>query len=131
MHYQETLKAIQFGGFDSLAHIDFPKRYLPGQYEPMAELESIMQALVKQNIALELNSSPIRKGLSEICPSKTILELYVQRGGRKITVGSDAHFADHIGADFGQVAAHIEQYNLTNLIYINRKEILINKMDRA
>lgn len=125
IHYKEILAAVQFGGFDSLAHIDFPKRYLPGQYEPIAELDAILKELVKKNIALELNSSPIRRGLSEIFPSKTILDLYIKNNGRKITVGSDAHFPDHIGADFDQVREQIRSYGLKNVIYINRKEIEI------
>jgi histidinol-phosphatase (PHP family) len=129
IHYNEVFKAVQFGGFDSLAHIDFPKRYLPGQYEPGAELDAIMKELVKQNISLELNSSPVRRGLAEICPSKTILERYIQNGGSKVTIGSDAHSADHIGADFDRVKEYIDIYGLKNLIYINREETIINGKD--
>jgi histidinol-phosphatase (PHP family) len=123
MHYKEILNAVQFGGFDSLAHIDFPKRYLAGQYEPLAEIDAIMQEIVKHHMALELNTSPIRKGLAEICPSKTIMDLYVKNGGSKITVGSDAHTTEHIGGDFDRVGPYIEAYGLKNVIYINRKEV--------
>ncbi len=36
LHYAETLKMVRFGGFDALAHMDLPRRYLrnPGSPPP-------------------------------------------------------------------------------------------------
>lgn len=125
LHYQEVMKMVAFGGFDSVAHIDFPKRYLMQTYEPLELLEEIVGELVKKQLALEMNSSPFRKGYPDIFPSNTILDLYVKHGGSKVTVGSDAHSSGEIGQDFDKVAQKIDKYQLTPVIYQKRKEVIV------
>jgi histidinol phosphatase-like PHP family hydrolase len=92
------------GGFDALAHADFPKRYLKEKVEPRADLlADMVAALVSKGIALELNSSPLRKGCKERYPSELILRAYLDSGGRAVTLGSDAHRGDDVGADFARL----------------------------
>ena len=103
-HYEETLAACRSGGFDALAHADFPKRYLKDKVEPRADLlADMMAALVAKGIALELNSSPLRKGYSERYPSDLIIGAYLAAGGRAVTFGSDAHAPGDLGADFDRL----------------------------
>jgi len=103
-HYEETLAACESGGFDSLAHADFPKRYLEGKVEPRADLlAALMAALASKGIALELNSSPLRKGRAERYPSDLILGAYLAAGGRAVTFSSDAHRTEDLGADFDRL----------------------------
>lgn len=121
MYYDEVLKAVSFGGFDSLAHIDFPKRYLEHTCEPMDMIDQVLKAIIKKGIALELNSSPIRKGKSQIYPSDTICRLFSERGGRNVTIGSDAHSENEIGQDMEICYEIVKNYAFTILIYKNRK----------
>lgn len=104
-YYEEVLKAVEFGEFDVLAHLDFPKRYLKQELVNEELIQEIIQKLIKKNIALELNTSTIRKGLGETSPGIGILVKYLSAGGRRITVGSDAHTPADIGAGFDHVFA--------------------------
>ena len=70
LYYGEVLKTVQAGGFDSLAHIDFPKRYLPSKVEPVSLIEQILRELVRKHIALEINSSCPPPGLSRAAPQR-------------------------------------------------------------
>jgi histidinol-phosphatase (PHP family) len=97
-HYEETLALCRTGGFDALAHIDFPKRYLGRSSEPEAVIAETMRALVSSGASLEINTSPLRKGLPEPCPSGRLLAAYAREGGRFVTLGSDAHRAADVGA---------------------------------
>ncbi len=121
MHYTETMKTIAFGGFDALAHIDFPKRYLSHTHEPVDMLKEILHELVKQDIALELNSASIRKGYSEIHPSNVLLEMYRNCGGRKVTIGSDAHNCADIAKDFDIVRNAIDTHHFSVMGYRKRQ----------
>lgn len=121
-HYQTVLEAIEFGGFDGLAHIDFPRRYFSEKYEPDGLLNTILIKLVSKGIALEINSEPIHHGDKEVHPSDMICEMYVKLGGTKVTIGSDAHRCSRIGQDFEIVSKTIQRYNLQEVCFIQRQE---------
>ncbi len=121
-YYHEVLKAVRFGGFDALAHLDFPKRYMPQKFEPPDVLQEITTELVKKNIALELNSQPIRKGYREINPSTFICDLYSKSGGSRVTIGSDAHLPEDIGKSFDHLEAVIDAHDFKPVYFIERKE---------
>jgi len=100
-YWDEVYKSVCYGRFDALAHIDFPKRYyLQAVYE-WDKISAILDVMIEKGIALEINTSSIRKGMDEPMPSKELLDFYKKRGGKYITLGSDAHYAEDIAADFG------------------------------
>ena len=47
MHYSETLEMVQFGGFDALAHMDFPRRFVPEYKEPPDLIDSIFTTIIQ------------------------------------------------------------------------------------
>ncbi len=101
-YYTEVLKATRFGGFDILAHLDLPKRYVKTSYSELDLVDEILFGLDGSGILLEINTSPLRKGLNECSPDKDLLERYVKHGGRRVCFGSDAHSAAEIGAGLEQ-----------------------------
>lgn len=108
LYYEQVLRMVEFGGFDVLAHLDFPKKYLPSSGHDLAIAAEILSQLAKSGIALEINTSPFRKGLQECAPGTRLYQTYLQYGGSKITCGSDAHCAAHVAADFKQALAMLE-----------------------
>jgi len=99
-YWDEVYKTVCFGGFDVLAHIDFPKRYYMQAVYDWDKISVILDTMIEKGIALEINTSSIRKGMDEPMPGKELLEFYKERGGQYITFGSDAHLAEDIAADF-------------------------------
>jgi histidinol-phosphatase (PHP family) len=99
-YFTMVLEMVRQGGFDILGHMDFPKRYFGKEAYPVKLIESILSELVRNNIALEVNTSPLRKGLNECSPDAEILESYALAGGSMVTLGSDAHIPEDIMADF-------------------------------
>jgi len=97
-YYTEVLKATKFGGFDVLAHLDSPKRYLKQSCNEWNLIDEILGELAKSGIALEINTLPLRKGLNECSPDEDLLERYVEHKGRRVCIGSDAHSSPDIGA---------------------------------
>ena len=53
--------------------------------------------------ALEVNTAGWKYGLGFQHPKDEILKRYLELGGELITVGSDAHMADHLAYDFDNV----------------------------
>jgi histidinol-phosphatase (PHP family) len=101
--FEEVEAAARSGLFDALGHLDVVKRYLhpfvsrealaaaPELYEP------ILRALVESGTALEINTSGLRHPVGETYPSAAVVCRFREMGGRAITVGSDAHRAEHFG----------------------------------
>lgn len=104
-YYQEIL-AVQkeFKGYSVLAHLDLLARYDKLGVYPFKKVEDIVAAILKQAISdnkgIEVNTSSFHYGLKDTQPSRAILRLYKDMGGKIITVGSDAHstkyVADHL-----------------------------------
>lgn len=122
LYYEEVLKAVEYGGFDVLAHMDFPKRYHKESCICQCVLQEILDKMVSRQIALEINSSPLRKGLLEASPDRIILEKYIQAGGRKITIGSDAHSCGEIGSDFGYVERLLGEFGSLELGIFEKRQ---------
>lgn len=106
-YFQQVVRLAEEGDFDVLGHIDLIKRdaFKFGQPydgpEPYADLiRTALRAIVERGKGIEINTSPLRLGLSEPCPSLEILRWYRELGGEILTFGSDAHTADDIGAGF-------------------------------
>jgi len=118
-YYQEILKVVQkYKNYDILAHLDLITRYDnygPYPFENVRDIvEEILKIIISEGKGLELNTSSWRYGLADTQPSKDILRLYKELGGRYISFGSDAHTPEFIASHFEE-ANHI----LENEIGIN------------
>jgi len=99
-YYEQLLDLVSFGGFDVVAHFDFPKRYYMKNILNETMTEEILKTMIDKGIALEINTSTLRKGYHESSPGRDILEKYAALGGEMITIGSDAHIPEDISAGF-------------------------------
>jgi histidinol-phosphatase (PHP family) len=118
MYYDVVEEAIEFEDFDTFAHFDLPKRYNKlFDATRYVNLDRILQKLIDKDIALEINTSSIRKGVEEHMPSNNVLDRFIELGGRRLTVGSDAHSVEEIGMDFNIIQTKYLEFIG---IYINR-----------
>lgn len=108
-YFEGVLECVEtFEGYDVLGHLDFIVRYAPvgnrqlhyRDYQSL--IDSILMQLVKKEKGLEVNTSGIRYGLGVFHPQEEIIHHYYALGGRIVTIGSDAHRAEDIQADFVQ-----------------------------
>ena len=91
-----------FEHWSVLAHLDLIKRYDPAGILDFPANRDLVAATLEHVIAqdkgIELNTSSIRYGLKDSQPAREILELYRDLGGTIITLGSDSHAPEHLGA---------------------------------
>lgn len=120
-YWREVRRAVEFGGFDCLGHIDFPKRYYGELLYDEAEILEIMSLTVDNGICLEVNTSSLRKGLAEPMPGRGILELYRAAGGIYATVGSDAHRPEDLAAGRETASELLSIVGLHEVTYAGRK----------
>ena len=128
-YYTEVLKATRFGGFDILAHLDLPKRYVKTSCNELHLVDEILSSLDASGILLEINTSPLRKGLNECSPDEGLLERYVKHGGSRVCLGSDAHSAAEIGAGLEQAQDLASRSRLEAGIFRQRRFLPFGRDD--
>lgn len=120
-YYQEVLAAVKFGGFDVLAHFDFPKRYLRGYSPQMGIIDEIIHTMTQNRIALEINTASLRKGLGECTPDLPVVQKFVQAGFGWVTVGSDAHRISEVGTEMDRAGELIDLAKAIPGVFRRRK----------
>lgn len=102
-YYQEMLDVVKaYKEYSVLGHVDLIVRYDEQGIYPFEKVESMIREIFQVAIAdgkgIELNTSYHRYGLKDTTPSVKILELYRELGGEIVTLGSDSHKPEHLGA---------------------------------
>lgn len=91
-----------YENYSVLAHMDLIIRYdNDGVYsfeKIKNKITEILKIVISDGKGIELNTSSKRYGLSDSTPCRVILTLYYNLGGNIITIGSDSHKPEHLGA---------------------------------
>jgi histidinol-phosphatase (PHP family) len=100
--------------FQVLAHLDYPKRYWPGDatYEVARHqdsLRAVLREAARRDVVLELNTTR-REDEPEryLCPGPDVLGWWREEGGRAISFGSDAHSPERLSVGIQHARAVAE-----------------------
>lgn len=102
-YYEEMLDLVRtYEDYSVLGHMDLITRYDKKGIYPFGKLkpliEEILKTVIERGKGIEFNTSYHRYGLKDTTPSMDILKLYRRLGGEIITMGSDSHKPEHLGA---------------------------------
>ena len=107
LYFEKTLENIKsYNGYDVYGHLDYITRYAPDKayqfdYRKHSEIiDCILKEIIHTGHGIEINTSPLNKGLSQTNPCPEIVKRYRELGGEIITIGSDAHTAGNVGGHF-------------------------------
>jgi len=123
-----TLKVAEAGDFDSLGHLDLIRRYRPvglGPFDTLAYadlIRAILRTIVQRDKAIEINTSPLRKGRKAASPDLTVLRWYRELGGEKLTLGSDAHYAHDVGAGIDVAIGMALEAGFSRILTFERRQ---------
>lgn len=115
--------------FDVLCHLTCPLRYINGKYkrnisadEFRTEIDDILDMVIKRNIALEINTSGMNTALNSLMPDSDIIKRYYQKGGRLITIGSDAHMPQNVANGFDSAAKVLRDIGFNEYYTFEKRE---------
>lgn len=129
LFYAELERMTRAGGFDVLSHFDVPARtsfnvygsYDPRPFEPY--IRPVLRNCIERGIALDLNTKGLRSKCHVLTPGPDILRWYVEMGGDRATLGSDAHQPKFVGADFTKALDVAKAAGLTYLTYFEKRRV--------
>ncbi len=113
-YYEEMLQVVKaYKHYSVLGHMDLIVRYdQEGTYpfekvRPM--IEEILKIVIAEGKGIEVNTSFKRYGLKDTMPSRQLLSLYRELGGTILTIGSDSHKPEHLGAYIPETKALLKE----------------------
>ncbi len=134
-YYENVLTMVRTAEIDVLTHLTLPLRYLNGRYhrnvtleKNREQIEQILKTIIDRGIALEINTSGAETEWGHLLPDKEWLELYYGFGGRRITLGSDAHRTETLGKGLAIGAKTAKEVGFTHYCYFENRtpiEILL------
>ena len=113
---------VRTGLYDIVGHADIPKKFghrlAPDVLVELAD--PVLSAVADAGMAVELNTSGLRKPIGEIYPSLPVLS-GARRRGIPICFGSDAHQPSEVGACFDAAVALARQAGYTSYVTYRRR----------
>lgn len=106
IYIKNLLWTAENGTFDTLAHCTYPFRYIvragrahiaqvSDYYD---EYRQLFGLLMERQKALEINTAGLLQAIKETSPGVDLIKIYRELGGELITVGSDSHTHQSVGA---------------------------------
>ena len=77
---------------------------------------------------LEINTSSHRYGLKDSTPSRDILKLYKELGGKIITIGSDSHKSEHLGAYIDEAKELLKEIGFDSFCTLEKMKPIFHQL---
>ena len=130
-YLEDTIKCLNlYTDFDTLGHIDYICRYMPYEdqqlyYKDFANLwDQVFQKLIAGNKAIEINTRRLSDP-SVVPPLLVLYKRFKELGGRYVTLGSDAHYTEHIGRAL-DVAADIARQSGLAIVHFKQRKMIVD-----
>ena len=128
LYFDQLREMLDWGKFDTLAHITYPLRYLyrPGDTPSFerysAMLDVIFKKLIEQDKALEFNTSRLGRTDCPILPDREVFTRYRALGGRRVTLGSDAHCPENVAKGIPEALDLLREIGYTEYtVFVGRQ----------
>lgn len=104
-YFKEIYKLCKWGKFDVLGHLTYTLRYMYNYFKKDIDISSFddiiaesFKLLIQNGKGIEINTSGLRQAYGQTFPNIKYIKLFRQLGGEIISVGSDSHTVEDLGA---------------------------------
>lgn len=123
MHYDSTLEMLDYGGFQVLGHLDFPRKFSSDFIEDLEKTRLILRKCVEKGIVPEINTSTMRRDGKPL-PTMEVIKVYAELGGKFVTINSDSHTAAYTGSYFDEILRQLPA-GIRPVYFVNREMHLL------
>jgi histidinol-phosphatase (PHP family) len=129
-YFDRQIEMARWGRFDVLAHITYPLRYICGVYGRTVEIERylpqidrLFDIIIEKGIVLEVNTAKLLQDYGHTSPETPLIERYYRRGGRLVTLGSDAHRLEKMTWGIPETEALLREIGFTELAWFAERKM--------
>ena len=91
--------------------------------------KKLFKILIHRGIALEVNTSGLRKKINQPSPPYNLLKLYKETGGELLTVGSDAHNISDIFSGIPHTYGRLLDLGFKYISTVKDKKLIQRKIE--
>ena len=109
--------------FDVLTHFDLPKKFNKRPENKELIMNKALETLdiaKKRDLAIEINTSGLRRDVQEQYPSFKIIE-YMHELAIPILLGSDSHHPDEIAYEFDWIIQRLKKIGYKELAHFDKR----------
>jgi histidinol-phosphatase (PHP family) len=124
IYFEEMLKCLAWGHFDHVGHFDIIKRRSTEFYNKVYDIEDhlpvlnkIADLILENDFVVEVNTSGFFTQAKEAFPDKKIIELFLKKGIKKWTLGSDSHSPEDFTKGLKEGAELLAQFGVEPFYY--------------
>ncbi len=119
-------RLVKTGLFDAVAHLDLPKKFGHRLKTPklLSMASPVLDLMAKKGVAMEINTSGLRKPVSEVYPSFELIKMARERE-IPILFGSDAHRPEEVGHAFQDALRLIKEAGYSEYALFRRREMTL------
>lgn len=116
-------QSAQSGMYDIMGHVDLVKKFGHRSISDISdEVRKTAQVFKECGVAIEINTSGLRKPVKEIYPSLDNLKIYADVGVSLI-FGSDSHDPKDVGRDFEEAMSLAREAGFSEYVLFRGREI--------
>lgn len=134
-YFDEIIEMLKWGNFDVVAHLTYPLRYFYSQSNLSIDLnnykkqiDEILLLTAKKDKALEINTAALRQPLNKLHPEIDVIKRFKELGGKYVTVGSDAHYAEHLAAGIDKAYDAAIEAGFDSITFFQRRTPMLMKI---
>jgi histidinol-phosphatase (PHP family) len=86
--------------------------------------KKLFSILIQRGIALEINTSGLRKKINQSSPPYVLLQLYKEIGGELITVGSDSHNTTDVYSGIPYIYGQLKNLGFNYITTVKDKKLV-------
>lgn len=128
-YFIDMQNMLQVTDFDILCHLTVPLRYIVKKYKRQVNEEKyypvitdILKEIIKRDISLEINTSGFITEENYFMPDEAIIDIYKSLGGKRVSLGSDAHTAAALTAGLLQGADMLKALGFDKATYYKKRK---------
>lgn len=135
-YFKEVNDLCRTGLFDVIGHLTYCLRYMKQRNGIEADIsrfddiiEESFRMLIQNGKGIEINTSGFRQGFGSAFPDLKYVKMYRELGGEILTIGSDSHTVEDIGANVAEGAEIASAAGFRHLAYFKDRKPYFVKID--
>ena len=118
-------KAVEANCFDIVGHFDLVKiwGYRPTRNQLLHYVQPVLESVKDAGIAVEINTSGLRKPVREIYPAMEIINK-MKSMNIPILFGSDAHHPEQVGMDIKEAALIAQRAGYNEMVSFSQRKAM-------
>ena len=136
-YFREVYELSQTGMFDVIGHITYSLRYMKQRHGICPDISRFddtiaetFRTLVQSGKGIEINTSGLRQGFGATFPDLKYVKMYRDLGGEILTIGSDSHTVEDIGAGTADGIEVARAAGFSRLTYFKERKPVFTPIDK-